>query len=622
MARADLPDRVKERLKAVPANPGCYIYRDEKGEVLYVGKALSLKNRVRSYFQKSARHGPRIERLVNKTRDIEWIVVDTEVEALVLECNLIKEHRPPYNVRLRDDKSYPYIVITKEPFPRVLFTRNPKRRSGQIFGPYTSAFSVRDTLQLLHKVFPLIPCGKSWSGKKEQRPCLYYHLNQCLAPCAGLSDKTEYAGIIKEVERFLEGREAAVIDDLKVKMAEHAEKLEYEKAAAMRDKIQALQNVLEKQKVLSEDEHDRDVVAVVQDERGAAIQMLYIRHGRLVGQRSFMLDGSKESAPSESVQEFIKQYYADQPEVPREILLPVEIEERKIIQQWLRQRRGGAVGIEVPQRGDKLRLIDMAAQNAEQTLKTFALEMEQKEQWAEQAMGQLAEELDLPNPPERVEGYDISNIQGTAPVGSMVVMEQGSPAKDQYRRFRIRWNPEEPNDFAMMNEVLTRRLRNAIEGDEKFSKMPDLIMIDGGKGQLHAALKARDMLDLQVPMVGLAKKQEIIYVPERVEGKEEPEYTYREVILPLNSPGLMLLRRLRDEAHRFAISYHRKVRDKRFQGSVLDEIPGIGPKRRRLLLRTFGSIEGIRRASAEEIAAVPTFTKTQAEAIREFLRTE
>lgn len=622
MARADLPDRVKERLKAVPANPGCYIYRDEKGEVLYVGKALSLKNRVRSYFQKSARHGPRIERLVTKTRDIEWIVVDSEVEALVLECNLIKEHRPPYNVRLRDDKSYPYIVITKEPFPRVLFTRNPKRRSGRIFGPYTSAFSVRDTLQLLHKVFPLIPCGKSWSGKKEQRPCLYYHLNQCLAPCAGLSDKTEYAETIKEVERFLEGREAAVIDDLKVKMAQHAEKLEYEKAAAMRDKIQALQNVLEKQKVLSEDEHDRDVVAVVQDERGAAIQMLYIRHGRLVGQRSFMLDGSKESAPSESVQEFIKQYYADQPEVPREILLPVEIEERKIIQQWLRQRRGGAVGIEVPQRGDKLRLIDMAAQNAEQTLKTLALEMEQKEQWAEQAIGQLADELDLPNPPERVEGYDISNIQGTAPVGSMVVMEQGSPAKDQYRRFRIRWNPEEPNDFAMMNEVLTRRLRNAIEGDEKFSKMPDLIMIDGGKGQLHAALKARDMLDLQVPMVGLAKKQEIIYVPERVEGKEEPEYTYREVILPLNSPGLMLLRRLRDEAHRFAISYHRKVRDKRFQGSVLDEIPGIGPKRRRLLLRTFGSIEGIRRASVEEIAAVPTFTKTQAEAIRDFLRTE
>lgn len=607
---------VASQLKKIPAEPGCYIYRNPKKEVLYVGKAVNLRSRVRSYFQKSARHGPRISRLVKNTTDIETIVVDSEVEALVLECNLIKEHRPPYNVRLRDDKSYPYIVITKEKFPKVLFTRNPKKGRGKTFGPYTSAFSVRDTLQLLHKVFPLIPCGKSWSGKAEQRPCLYYHMGQCMAPCAGLSDPHEYSRILADVERFLQGREATVLDDLKTEMANLAEEQEYEKAAAVRDRIQALENVLEKQKALTEDNRDRDVVAVVKDDRGAAIQMLYVRGGKLLGQRSFVLDGSKESAPTEAVQEFVKQYYADQPEVPREILLPVEIEERNIIENWLRGRRGGAVSVDVPQGGEGLRLIDMAAKNAEEALKTIQLEEEQKARYAEQATEQLAEELGLPSPPSRVEGYDISNIQGTAPVGSMVVSIDGEPSTDHYRRFRIKFNPESPNDFAMMNEVIMRRLRRHLDGDAKFAELPDLILIDGGKGQLGAALKARDDLRLTVPMVGLAKKHELVYVPH----SQGDGYRYEEVVLPLNSPALLLLRRLRDEAHRFAVSYHRKVRGKRAHGSVLDEIPGIGPRRRRMLLRTFGSVEAIRRATVEEIAAVPTLTKRQAEQIREFLR--
>ena len=616
---------IKEKLSQLPASPGCYIYRSERGDVLYVGKAISLKNRVRSYFQKSAKHGPRIARLVARVCDIEWIVVDSEVEALVLECNLIKEHRPPYNVRLRDDKSYPYITITKENFPRVLFTRNPKRGKGKTFGPYTSAYSVRETLGLLHKVFPLIPCGKSWSGKAEQRPCLYYHLGQCLAPCAGLADKQEYAQVLGEVERFLQGKEAGVLSDLRRQMDEMAESLEFEKAAAIRDKIQALEHTLERQKVLMDDGQDRDVIAVVKDERGAAIQMLYVRGGRLIGQRSFVLDGSSEAAPTEAVQEFVKQYYADVPEIPREILLPVEIEERNIVQQWLRGRKGSAVSVEVPQGGERMRLVDLAAQNAEQALKTLQLEAEQKEQWAEQAISELSEAISLPTPALRIEGYDISNIQGTAPVGSMVVVENGEAAKDEYRRFRIKWHPESPNDFAMMNEVLTRRLRNLIEGDEKFSKLPDLIMIDGGKGQLGAALKARDSLGLTIPMVGLAKKMEIIYVPHPVPSviaDDEVAYRFEEVVLPLNSTGLMLLRKLRDEAHRFAITFHRKVRDKRAHGSVLDEIPGVGPRRRRLLLRTFGSIEGIRRASLEEVAAVPTLTVKLAQTIKEFLRVE
>lgn len=625
MPPASHQDHIKERLKALPAKPGCYIYKNDKAEVLYVGKAISLKNRVRSYFQASASHGPRIARLVQKTADIEWIVVDSEVEALVLECNLIKEHRPPFNVRLRDDKSYPYIVITKEAFPRVLFTRNPRRGTGKTYGPYTSAFSVRDTLQLLHKTFPLIPCGKSWSGKREQKPCLYYHLGQCLAPCAGLADSAEYSGIIDQVDRFLQGKEEGVISQLEGQMEALAEELEFEKAAAVRDRIQALRLVQEKQKMLSDDGQDRDVIAVVKDDRGAAIQMLYIRGGRLIGQQSFMLDGSKESSPTEAVQEFVKQYYSDVPEVPREIVLPVEIEERKIVEQWLRQRRGAAVSLEVPQGGQGMQLLDLASQNAEQALRTFALEMDQKEQWAEQAVAHLSEALDLPTPALRIEGYDISNIQGTAPVGSMVVSENGEPAKAEYRRFKIKFQPESPNDFAMMNEVIMRRLRRSLDGDPKFAKVPDLIMIDGGKGQLHAALKARDSLNMTVPMVGLAKKQEIIYVPLEAASlieSEEKQYTYREVILPLNSPGLVLLRRLRDEAHRFALTFHRKVREKRAHGSVLDEIPGIGPRKRRLLLRTFGSVEGIRRATVAEIAAIPTLTTRLAEQIREFLRTD
>lgn len=637
MAKRTLPDTVKEKLKLLPGSPGCYVYKDEHDQVLYVGKAVSLKNRVRSYFQESARHGPRIARLVSKIRDMEWIVVATEVEALVLECNLIKQHRPPYNVRMRDDKSYPYITITKEDYPRVMFTRRVRRDGAKYFGPYTSAFAVRDTLQLLHKIFPLIPCGKSWTGAPVQKPCLYYHIGRCLGPCSGLSERAEYGQILDKVERFLNGKEQSIVDDLRKDMAAAAEDLDFEKAAKIRDQIQAIETVMQRQQAVTGDQTDQDVIAVVKDERGAAIQMLYIRGGKLIGQRQYVLDGAADAPPAEAVQEFVKQYYADAIEVPREILLPVEIEERNIVQSWLRQRKGGAVTVEVPQTGDKARLVDLAAANAEQALNAFSKELQQKEAWAEEAMGQLQDALGLESPPLRVEGYDISNIQGTAPVGSMVVTENGEAAKAEYRRFKVKWHPESPNDFAMMNEVLTRRLKAYVDGDEKFQRLPDLIMIDGGKGQLAAALKARDDLGLTVPMVGLAKRHELIYVPiesadvlEAAVAKDLAEegltkipgpraYAYREVELPLNSPGLMLLRKLRDEAHRFALTYHRKLRDKRMNGSAIEEIPGIGPRRKRLLLRTFGSLEGIRRATVAEIAAVPTMTKTLAEKVREYL---
>ena len=625
-----LPQTILDKLQLLPPEPGVYLHKDEAGNVLYVGKAINLRNRVRSYFQESAKHGPRIARLVSKARDLEWIVVGTEVEALVLECNLIKKYRPPYNVRMRDDKSYPYITITDEEFPRVMFTRKVRKDKARYFGPYTSAFAVRDTLGLLHKVFPLIPCGKSWSGAEVQRPCLYYHLGRCLGPCAGLADRAEYQGVLDKVGAFLDGKEEGIRDDLEREMAEAAEALDFERAAKIRDQVKAIESVMQRQQAVTDKGGDQDVIAVVKDERGSAIQMLYIRGGKLIGQRQYMLDNASEASPGLAVQEFVKQYYADAPEVPKEILLPVEIEERLVVQSWLRSRKGSAVTVEVPQTGDKARLVDLAAANAEQALNQFAQELSKKEAWAEEAMTMLQESLGLPTLPMRVEGYDISNIQGTAPTGSMVVTENGEAAKEEYRRFSIKWHPETPNDFGMMNEVLTRRLKRYLDGDEKFLKLPDLIMIDGGKGQLAAALRARDDLGLHVPMVGLAKRNELVYVPVEADeifqpsGDAIPEkrpraYTYREVELPLTSPGLMLLRKLRDEAHRFALTYHRKIRDKRQTGSALEEIPGVGPRRKRLLLRTFGSVEGIRRASEDELAAVPTMTKALAGRIREYL---
>ncbi|MCC6403371.1 MAG: excinuclease ABC subunit UvrC [Fimbriimonadaceae bacterium] len=609
-----LPVTVTERLKQLPTSPGCYLYRDESDAVLYVGKAINLRNRVRSYFQASAKHGPRIQRLVKRTRDIEWIVVETELEALVLECNLIKKHRPPFNVRLRDDKSYPFIVVTKEAFPRVLFTRNPKRGQGKTFGPYSSAYAVRDTLKLLHKVFPLIPCGKSWSGREEQRPCLYFHLGQCLAPCAGIADREQYLCVIGQVERFLKGDGESLVAEMEQEMTLAADAEQFEKAAELRDRAAAVRHVLERQKVLSSDEVDRDVVAVVKDERMAAVQVLYVRNGKLVGQQQFVLDGTADRPPGELVQEFVKQYYADAPEVPREILLPAEFEERKIVQQWLRQKRGSAVTLEVPQGGEGLGLVDMAAENAAESLKVYATELASREAWGEEAAAVLAQELGLPSPPRRIEAFDISNVQGTAPTASMVVAQDGAAAKSEYRRFKIKWHPESPDDFAMMGEAVTRRLRAYLDGDPKFSVLPDLIVIDGGKGQLGAALAASASLGLELPMAGLAKKQEILYV--RVGDG------YKEIILPIGSPALVLLTRLRDEAHRFALTYHRKLRDKRMHGSVLDEIPGIGPRRRRMLLRSFGSIAAIRHATVEQIAAVPTLTRRQAEVIHEFLAIE
>lgn len=643
---------IQAKLASLPKQPGCYIFKDENGDILYVGKAISLRQRVRSYFQKSAQHSAKTVRMARKIRDIEWMVTDSELEALILECSLIKRHRPPYNVLMKDDKSYPYLCITtSEKFPRLTVTRKVRKDGNKYFGPFANSGAVWSTSHLLHRTFPLIPCGKIWSGKPVQRPCLYHHMGRCLAPCAGKSDPATYQAIIQNVILFLQGKGDDLMQKLQSQMEEASEKMEFERAAKLRDQIRALQEILQKQKVISFDGSNEDIIAMVKDERGACVQMFYVRNGKLIGQRHFLVDSAGEENPGEIVQAFMKQYYQDAPEVPDKILLPYEIEEAQIVSSWLKGKRGSSVELRVPHRGEDAQLLEMAANNAELALQSLRQQIDSQSDWGEAAMMELQEALGLPNLPRRIEAYDISNVQGTAPVGSMVVFEDGLPKKSDYRRFRIRWHPESPDDFAMMNEVLTRRLndwktgrqedgveerRGGQEGrmtrrrdDERtggknnlksesrnpksesaWSKLPDLILIDGGKGQLNAALKAIHKLGFELPAIGLAKKHELVILPDSDEPLE----------LPRNSKALYLLQRVRDEAHRFAVTYHRKLREKRAVKSVLEEIPGVGPRRKKMLLRLFGSVDKIKQASIEELASVPTMTRKLAEQVLSYLK--
>ncbi len=606
-----MPPALQAKLKTLPKQPGCYLFKDAQGGVLYVGKAVNLRQRVRSYFQKSAQHTPKTARMVRKIADLEWIVTDTELEALILECNLIKKYRPPYNVLMRDDKSYPYLCLTvREKFPRLLVTRRVRQDGNRYFGPFANSSAVWGVHQLLHRTFPLIPCGKVWDGEPKQRPCLYYHMGRCLAPCAGRANPDEYRQIVQQVALFLEGKGDDLIEQLTAQMEQAAENLEFERAAKLRDQIHALQEVLQRQKVVQAEGVNEDVIALVKDERGACVQMFFIRNGKLLGQRTFFLTEGAEENPNAIMNEFLKQYYQDAPEVPDKILLPYEITEAQIIAQWLRQKRGRGVEIRVPHRGEDAQLLEMAAHNAELALQSLREELELQSEWLESAILELQEALNLPHPPQRIEAYDISNIQGIAPVGSMVVFEGGQPKKSDYRRFRIKWHPESPDDFAMMQEVITRRLREALSGDEKWRTLPDLMLIDGGKGQLNAALEAIHALGFEIPAVGLAKRHELIILP----NVDEP------LELPRHSKALHLLQRIRDEAHRFALSYHRKLREQRAVKSPLDEIPGIGPRRKRMLLRLFGSVERIREASLEELASVPTMTRKLAQQVLDYLR--
>ncbi|MBC8137505.1 MAG: excinuclease ABC subunit UvrC [Fibrella sp.] len=604
-----------DKLATLPTNPGCYIYKDTTGTIIYVGKAINLKNRVRSYFQKSANHSPKTRRLVQNITDMEWIVTDTELEALVLECNLIKRHRPKYNIRLRDDKHYPYLQLTmSEPFPRLLVTRRVKTGDGnKYFGPYTSGHAVWQSMDLIYKIFPLVTCRKAWKNTEHERPCLYHHMGRCPeAPCASLADKERYWQGVKDVEMFLSGRQDKLIKDMEAKMEAAAESLEFERAAKLRDQLNSVKQIVERQKVISTTTGDQDVVAVVADDTGACVQMFFIRGGKLIGQEHFLLDGTdSEGGLTEATSEFLKQYYQDAAFVPSEILLPTYVEESEIIESWLKQKKGAKVTLTVPKQGEKKKLLEMAATNAELALQQIKAHSAAEQGRIDSSLRQLAEYLEMPeNSLRRIEAYDNSNVQGRHAVGGMIVFEEGKPKKSEYRRFKIEQSEGTPNDFAMMFEMLSRRFNQMTENNAKFAQKPDLILIDGGKGQLSAAQDAMKQFGFNFPMIGLAKQFELVFVP----GRAEP------IELPRNSPALFLLQRVRDEVHRFAITYHRNVRGRAANMSVLDEIPGIGPLRRRNLLKYFGSVERMKNAGVEDLAKAPGMSKPAAQAVYDHLR--
>lgn len=624
-----LESTLKEKLSALPVNPGVYLMKSVRGEIIYVGKAIVLKNRVKSYFQKFGKDiSPRTRQMVGEVADIEWIVTDSELEALILESNLIKKHRPHYNVRLKDDKSYPYICITmNDRFPRPMFLRKIRfegKDDNRYFGPYTNSDSVKETLRLIRRVFH-VPCGYADPAQSKGRACLYYHIGQCLGACIGAISEKEYAQVIRDVILFLEGRQEKLLKELQSQMDAASDKMLYEKAARLRDQVQAVERIIERQKVISNARTDQDVVAIVTDNGNAVAQMFFIRGGKLIGQEHFLLEGASGDNLSEGIQEFIKQYYQAAAYVPKEILLQREIEEMYIIESWLRQKRGAKVELHHPARGEKRRLVEMAEKNAETVLDQLKKKLETDEAYSAAELAELQTALDLPQLPSRIECYDISNIMGTEAVGSLVVFENGKPKKSDYRRFKIKYTPERPDDYAMMREVLARRLTGKLRSTAKFAELPDLLMVDGGKGQLNVALETLDALGENAPVIGLAKEFEEVYKPSQWGGVTNPAPSKENpapamVALPRGSKGLHLLQRVRDEAHRFAIEYHRKLRAKQMTRSILTEIPGIGKKRRSALLRHFGSLKRIREASAEELEQAPGMTRPTAEAVYRYLR--
>lgn len=616
----ELTQHLQGILATLPAKPGCYLMKNAEGKIIYVGKAVSLKSRVRSYFHADSSHDQKTRRLVCEIADLEWIVVGSELEALILEMNLIKKHRPKYNVRMKDDKRYPYIKIHwQDDFPKVTVTRLMQADGARYFGPYTSAWAVHQTLDVLRRIFPYLTCDREITGQ-DRRACLYYDIRLCLGPCIGAVDREQYRQMIADLQSFLDGRSEPVLARVQQEMERAAEELNFERAAALRDKVKALQSIVERQKmVFSADYKDSDVLALARADNEACVQVFFVRGGKLIGREYFVLEGTEDAADSEVLAQFIQQFYAEAANVPQQVMLPEEIEEARIIQEWMRSRRGGEkVEIFVPKEGQPQELVQMAAENAAETLSALRAQWQADSHRQEQALAELQEALALPGPSNRIECYDISNTQGTASVGSMVVFSRGVPDKKLYRRFNIQ-SVSGPDDFASMEEVLTRRFRRwqaAQEGaagpgskpDESFSRLPDLLIVDGGKGQLSRAVAVLEKFALmgQVPVVGLAKQEEEIFFPHR----SNP------LLLPRASQGLYLVQRIRDEAHRFAITAHRARRSKQGMASVLDSIPGIGPVRRKALLKHFGSVDKIKEAALDELTAVPGINIALAEQIK------
>lgn len=592
--RMNYKSRLIEQLKSVPTDPGVYIYRDSEGGVIYVGKAKSLRNRMRSYFQ-GGDHAPKTRALVERIADFEFYVTGSELEALVLECNLIKKYRPAYNVSYRDDKSYPYIAITwQDSFPRILITRERHRRGTRYYGPYTSVAAVRETFDTLRKIFPFRTCKRSKPGKSTGSPCLNYHIKRCLGPCIDAVSKEEYRAMIEKIELFLEGHPEPVIDQLEAEMGRAAANLEFEQAARIRDRLDAARVVLQKQKIVSEAGEDFDVVGLSFDGSLGCINLSIVRDGKLIGSKNFILD--RGESDEDVLSAFIKENYINSTSVPPLVLTPLELEDAQVIAELLSQQRGTSVSLKVPQRGNKRELIDMAAANAQYALNLSLVKHSWEKENSARVLESLARALGLSGPPQRIECFDISTIQGSNSVGSMVVFKQGRPSKDDYRKFKIQYDVS-INDYAMMHEVIHRRFAHYSDKfDPSFSDEPDLVIVDGGKPQLSAALMAmRELGCDDIPVVGLAKREEEIFAP----GIADP------ICLDRGSDALKLMQRIRDEAHRFAITYHRNLRGKAMVESTLDKIPGMGEGRKKLLLKHFGSPGEIADASLEALKSVP-----------------
>ena len=608
---------LEEELKKLPAKPGVYIMHGEKDEIIYVGKAISLKNRVRQYFQSSRNKGAKIERMVTHITRFEYIITDSELEALVLECNLIKEHRPKYNTMLKDDKSYPFIKVTvNEPYPRVLFARRMKKDKARYFGPYTSGGAVKDVIELVRKLYQVRSCNRNLprdTGK--DRPCLYYHMKQCKAPCQGYVSQEEYRKNINKVIKFLNGDFQDTISELMEKMQKASEEMRYEDAMEYRDLIRSIEKIGERQKITGYGQEDRDIIAVAMDEsedlrdQDAVVQVFFIRDGKLIGRDHFYLRVAKGDTKSQVLSSFLKQFYAGTPFIPSEIMLQSEIEDAEIIEEWLTTRRKQKVHIRVPKKGTKEKLVELALENARMVLSKDRERIKREEGRTIGAVHEVEEWLGLKNV-VRMEAYDISNISGFESVGSMVVYEKGRPKRSDYRKFKIKW-VQGPNDYASMEEVLTRRFTHESNGEfDSFARLPDLILMDGGRGQVNIALKVLNDLGIRIPVCGMVKDDH-----HRTRGLY---FNNVEIPIDTSSEGFRLITRIQDEAHRFAIEYHRSLRSKEQVHSILDDIPGIGDTRRKALLRKFKSVENIRDASEEELAQTESMNAGSARQVYEF----
>ncbi len=619
--------QIEEELKKLPAKPGVYIMHDAKDAIIYVGKAISLKNRVRQYFQSSRNKGAKIEKMVTQIARFEYIITDSELEALVLECNLIKEHRPKYNTMLKDDKTYPYVKITiYEEYPRVLFTRQMKKDKSRYFGPYTSAGAVKDTLELIRKIYHIRTCNRQLprdTGK--ERPCLYYHMKQCHAPCQGYISKEEYGQSIRKVMDFLNGNYTEVLKDLEAKMLRASEAMEYEEAITYRELMSSVKQMAQKQKITDSNAgDDKDVIALAVDGEDGIIQVFFVRGGKLIGREHFHMNIPSGESRNQIIGSFIKQFYGGTPFIPKELMLQAELEDKEVIEEWLSVKKGNKVHIRVPKKGTKEKLVELAEKNATLVLSQDRERIKREEGRTIGAMKEIASWLELPGI-ERIEAFDISNTNGFESVGSMIVYEKGKPKNSDYRKFKIK-TVKGPDDYASMEEVLTRRFTHGMnekvqlqdkELEERFgsfTKFPDLIMMDGGRGQVNIALKVLDKLHLNIPVCGMVKDDH-----HRTRGLY---YNNVEIPIDTHSEGFRLITRIQDEAHRFAIEYHRSLRSKEQVHSILDDIPGIGPARRKSLMRTFQSIEAIRDADVETLSQAPSMNRGAAEKVYKFFHSE